>query len=50
MTDFGNIFDYQLSTMGLECLTLAFAAGYALVVARLVTSAKGREFRGLLAS
>jgi hypothetical protein len=44
MTEFGDIFDYQLSAMGFECLTLAFVTIYGLAIAWLVTSPKPNGF------
>ena len=40
MSEFGDIFDYQQSAMGFECLTLAFVTIYGLAIAWLVTSPK----------
>ncbi|HZL38802.1 MAG TPA: hypothetical protein VFC45_00775 [Pseudolabrys sp.] len=44
MAEFGDIFDYQLSTAVLECLTVGFMAAYALAVVWAVTSVKNRVF------
>jgi hypothetical protein len=47
MLEFGEIFDYQLSTMGFECLTLAFMTVYGLAIAWMLASQRGREFNRL---
>jgi hypothetical protein len=44
MTEFGDIFDYQQSAMGFECLTLAFMTIYGLAIAWMVTSPKAQKF------
>jgi hypothetical protein len=47
MIEFGDIFDYQQSAMGFECLTLAFTTIYALATACIVTSPNAQKFKFL---
>jgi len=47
MPEFGEIFDYQLSTIGFECLTLAFMTIYGLTIAWMSASQRGRDFNRL---
>ena len=50
MPEFGDIFDYPQAAMGLECLTLCFAAIYGLAIVWIVAVPKRRMFNRLRTS